>query len=404
MQRVVLTGIGVFSALGPDLAAFREALFAGRSAIGDITLFPTDDLSVRIGAEIADYDPGAHFTDRQLNLLDRFAQFALIAAQEAITASGLTFDEATALRTATILGSGAGGQTTQDDNYRRLYHEGRTRLPPFTIPKLMINAPVSQVCMTHGLTGPAFTVASACSSANHAIGTAWQMVRSGVVDVAVTGGTEATITTGTLRAWNAMRILAPDTCRPFSKGRNGLVLGEGAAVFTLESLDHARARGAEILAELAGFGMSSDAWDITRPSVDGGVRAMRQALETAGLDPADVDYINAHGTGTTVNDATETQALYRTFGDHARQLAVSSTKSMHGHALGAAGALELAATVEALRAGVVPPTVNYLEPDPECDLDYVPNAPRERKLRAALSNSFAFGGLNAVLAVRRFEG
>ena len=267
----------------------------------------------------------------------------------------------------------------------------------------MVDAPASQISMTCGLRGPAFVVASACASATHAIGLAFHMVRSGGVPVAVTGGTEACIAFGTMKGWEALRVLAPDTCRPFSRDRKGMVLGEGAAILVLEPLDHATARGADILGEIVGFGMSADAGDLTAPDPDGMVRAMTAALADAALTPDAIDYVNAHGTATTANDSTETTALHATFGAHARRLAISSTKSMVGHALGAAGALEAVATLRALREGVVPPTMNYLGPDPACDLDYVPNEARRQPLRAALSNSFAFGGLNAVLAFRAAE-
>ena len=274
---------------------------------------------------------------------------------------------------------------------------------PLTIPKLMVNAPASQISMFCGLRGPAFVVASACASATHAIGLAFQMLRSGQIDCAVTGGAEACITFGTLRGWEAMRVMAPDICRPFSAERKGMVLGEGAAVLVLEPLSRAEARGATILGEVVGFGMSADAADITAPDLGGMTRAMEGALADARLAPTDVQYVNAHGTGTAANDATETKALHQVFGAHAGKLAVSSTKSMVGHALGAAGALELVATVMALREGVAPPTIGYLGPDPACDLDYVPNEARAMAIEAALSNSFAFGGLNAVLAVKKFS-
>jgi nodulation protein E len=272
---------------------------------------------------------------------------------------------------------------------------------PLTIPRMMVSAAVSHITMEHGIRGPAFTVASACASANHGIGTAFQMVRAGMVEAAVTGGTESVFTMGTLKAWDAMRILAPDTCRPFSRGRRGLVLGEGAGMMVLENFEHARARGAPILAEIVGLGMSADAGDIVLPSLEGAASAMRACLADAGLAPEEVGYINAHGTGTAMNDVTETRAIRAVFGAHADRLAVSSTKSLHGHALGAAGAIELAATLLAMAGGFIPPTANFLEADPDCDLDYVPNVARNGAIGVALSNSFAFGGLNAVLAVRR---
>ncbi len=404
MNRVVVTGLGVVSAAGHTVADFWSTLREGRSAIGPITIIPTETLTVTIGAEVRDFDPAVHFGAKRLTMLDRFAQFGLVAAREAIADSGIVFGEELGERTATIIGSGVGGQGTLDDSYWAIYGEKRTRVHPFTIPRLMINAATSHITMEHGLTGPAYSIASACSSATHAIGHAFHMVRSGMVDVAVTGGTEATITVGTMKGWEALRVMASDTCRPFSKGRTGMVLGEGAAIFVLETLEAARARGARIYAELCGLGMSSDAMDITLPDAKGAARAIAGALKDARMNPEDVDYVNAHGTGTAANDVTETRALHIAFGEHAKNLAVSSSKSIFGHALGGAGALELAATILAIRDGVVPPTANFTEPDPKCDLDYVPNEAREMTVRAAISNSFAFGGLNAVLAVRRFDG
>ncbi|MEI8395711.1 MAG: beta-ketoacyl-[acyl-carrier-protein] synthase family protein [Rhodospirillaceae bacterium] len=304
-------------------------------------------------------------------------------------------------RTATIIGTGVGGQNTLDDSYKKLYGDNAARVHPFTIPRLMINAATSHITMEHGLTGPSFTIASACASATHAIGHAYQLIRGGIVDAAVTGGAEACVTVGTMKGWEAMRVMTADCCRPFSKNRNGMCLGEGAAIFVLESLEHAHARDAEMLAEIIGIGMTADAKDITAPDVGGASRAIVAALTDARINPDEVDYINAHGTGTAANDATETKAIHQSFGFHARRLAISSSKSMLGHALGAAGALELLATVESLRTGTIPPTINYAEPDPDCDLDYVPNQARQKDIRVAISNSFAFGGLNAVLAVRK---
>lgn len=404
MNRVVVTGLGVFNPAGKSVAEFWETVRAGRSVIGPLTIIPTDDLYVKIGAEIRDFDPKTHFAAKQLALLDRFSQLALMASREAIADAGIGFEGEAGERTACLVGSGVGGQRTLDESYHRIYAEGRKGVHPFTIPRLMLNAACSHVCMENGITGPAFAVASACSSATHAIGQAFHMVRNGTVDAAVAGGSESCIAIGTMKGWEAIRVMARDTCRPFSKDRTGMALGEGAAIVVLEALDRARARGAQIYAEIVGFGMSSDARDITLPDANGAARAMRGALADAGLTPGDIDYINAHGTGTAANDSTETRAIRMAFGDAADRLAVTSSKSVFGHALGAAGALELTATVLAIRDGVAPPTANYTEPDPECDLDYVPNEPREMPIRAALSNSFAFGGLNAVLAVKRFDG
>jgi nodulation protein E len=401
VSRVVITGLGAISALGADVGALSQALRAGRGAIGPLTNFATEGLITKIGAEVRAFDPAAHFESGKLALLDRCAQFALVAAREAISGSGLSFRDGLGARSAVVIGAGVGGQVTLDENYYRVYAQGAKRLHPFTIPKLMISAAASHVTMEHGITGPSFTVASACASANHAIGVAFHMVRSGSVEVAVTGGTEAALTFGTMRGWDALRVMAPDTCRPFSRDRKGMVLGEGSAVVVLESLERAKARGAEILGEIVGFGMSSDAGDIVLPSAEGAAAAMRACLADAKLAPADVGYVNAHGTGTAANDVTETKAIHMVFGEHAKRLAVSSTKSMHGHALGAAGAIELAATIVALRQGFIPPTANFTEADPQCDLDYVPNEARAKQVDVAISNSFAFGGQNAVLAVRR---
>jgi nodulation protein E len=402
MNRVVITGLGVISAAGHNAADFWDKVKNGRSSIGKITTIPTDTLTVRIGAEVAGFEPQEYFEKRQLGMLDRFSQFGLVAAREAVADSGVSFEGEAGERSASIIGSGVGGQTTLDASYWAIYAEKKTRVHPFTVPRLMINAATSHITMEHGIRGPAFSVASACSSANHAMGQAYLMVRSGMVDTAVTGGVEATITVGTMKGWEALRVMASDTCRPFSKGRNGMVLGEGAAVFVFESLEKAKARGAKIYAEVAGHGFSSDAMDITLPDVGGATRAIAGALKNAKLNPEDVDYVNAHGTGTAANDVTETKALKRVFGDNASSLPISSTKSMIGHALGGAGALELAAVVLGMRDGIAPPTANYVERDPECDLDYIPNEPREMEINAAISNSFAFGGLNAVMALKKF--
>ncbi|MGA8259614.1 MAG: beta-ketoacyl-[acyl-carrier-protein] synthase family protein [Arenicellales bacterium] len=404
MNRVVVTGLGVVSPIGNTTAAYWANVKQGTNGAGPITLVPTPErLIQKVAAEVKDFDPLRYFEERQISTLDRVTQFAVVAAREAIAQTELTFDKPLSERTATIIGTGAGGQTTQDDNFRRIYRENKTRVFPLTIPKAMANAPASQISMECGLRGPTFAVASACASGAHAVGLAFQMLRSGMVDCAVTGGAEACITFGTVRGWEAMRVMAPDACRPFSIGRQGLVLGEGAAILVLESLERARARGADILGEVVGFGMSANATDLTSPDLDGMARAVRGALADAQLDPRDIQYVNAHGTGTAANDVAENQVLHQVFGAHARNLVVSSTKSMIGHALGAAGALEIAATLLAVREDLAPPTIGYLGPDPACDLDYVPNEARAMAIDAALSNSFAFGGLNSVLVVRKFS-
>jgi nodulation protein E len=305
-------------------------------------------------------------------------------------------------RTAVITGSSVGGQFSEEEGYQRLYREGNPRVAPLTIPRTMANAGASRISLEFGIHGPAYTVATACSSSNHAIGQAFSMVRSGAVTAAIAGGSEAVFAEGLLRAWEAMRVVSPDVCRPFSLDRRGLSLGEGAGMLVLEDWEHARARGATIYGEIAGFGMSSDAHHLTQPCAEGPMKAMMWALRDAGLPPERIDYINAHGTGTQANDVTETEAIRGVFGHHTGRVMVSSTKSMHGHTLGAAGAVEAIATLLALKHSLVPPTANYLAPDPACDLDIVANQARPADIEVALSNTFAFGGLNASLVLKRF--
>lgn len=403
MRRVVVTGLGAISALGPDTSALWRGLCTGRSAIAPLEGFPTDGLSVKVAAQVRGYDPASHFDAKHLDLLDRFSQFALLAAREAVRDAGLRLAGDEAAQTGVVMGAGMAGKTTEDEAFHRLYALGQKRFSPFLIPRSMANAAASQMTMEFGITGPALTISTACAASTHAAGFAFGMVRSGLVDVALAGGSEAPFTLGSLKGWEAVRIMAPDTCRPFSQDRKGMVLGEGAGVVVLEADERARARGARIYAEIIGFGMSSDAGHITQPSETGAALAMEAALRDASAPPHAIGYVNAHGTGTTANDVTETQAIRRVFGPHADRLAVSSTKSMHGHALGASGALELIATVLALNEGVLPPTANFTAPGAGCDLDYIPNQSRRAEVAAALSNSFAFGGLNAVLCLRRWE-
>jgi nodulation protein E len=334
-------------------------------------------------------------------MLDRFAQFAVVAARQAVAQSGIDWTPELRDTSAIITGSCVGGQSTENQGFWDVYKMGKPRVHPMTIPKTMANGGASAISLEFGITGPAYTVSTACASSAHAIGQAFWMVRSGLCDVAITGGSEAPFSYGILKAWEAMRVISPTTCRPFSRDRNGMVLGEGGAMLVIEALEHAEARGARPLAEIIGFGMSSDAHHITQPSAEGAAKAVRMALRDAGIGPEQIGYVNAHGTGTAVNDVTETRALHMAFGEHARRLAVSSTKSMHGHTLGAAGAVEFAASTLALGSGILPPTVNFSEPDPECDLDYIPNEARAAEVEYAISNSFAFGGLNAVLALRK---
>jgi nodulation protein E len=400
-SRVVVTGLGVISALGHNRSDFWTALSEGRSGIAPLTSVDRALLRFQNGAEIRDYDPTRHFNEKEIGLLDRFAQYGVVAAREAISDAAIEWTDALRERAAIVTGSCAGGQTTEDDGFVNLYRKNIPRVNPLTIPRTMENAAASRISLESGIVGPTYTVSTACSSSNHAIGQAFWMVRSGAARMAIAGGSEAVFSLGFLKAWEAMRVVSPDTCRPFSRDRRGLILGDGGAMLVLEPLDDARARGSKIYAEIVGFGMSSDAFHITQPSPEGAARAMRAALVDGGISPAEIGYINAHGTATQANDATETSAIRAVFGRHAERLAVSSTKSMHGHTLGAAGAIEAAATLLALQHGLLPPTANYNEPDPACDLDVIPNRARSAQAEFALSNSFAFGGLNAVLAFKK---
>jgi nodulation protein E len=401
MSRVVVTGLGVMSPAGCTLEDFWPAVVEGRSAIGQFAVARSERLKTAIAAQVSHFKPEAFFAAKQLGLMDRFSQFAVAAARAAVHDSGLDISEELALDTVTVIGSSSGGQTTFDDSYFKLYSENSPRLHPLTIPRLMTNAAASQVSMDLGLKGPTFCVATACAAGTHAIGLAFHMLRNGQASVALAGGAEACLTAGTIKAWEGLRVLSQDNCRPFSRTRSGLVLGEGAAVLVLEERSHALARGARVYAELLGFGMSADAGDIMTPDPDGAVRAIRAALRDAGKNSDDVDYVNAHGTGTTQNDRSETTALRRVFGPHAARLPVSSSKAVLGHGLGAAGALEMAVTALAIHNQTIPPTANFEEADPECDLDFVPNVARWAKVNVAMSNSFAFGGLNAVLLAGR---
>ena len=402
MRRVVITGMGAICALGRTTVEVSESLRQGRSGIGPIESADVSQLRFQNGAEVHGYTHQPYFDDRRADFIDRFAQFAVIAAREAVAEAGIEWTPELRETAAIVTGSCVGGQSTEDIGFNDVYKRGLNRVHPLTIPKTMANAGASHISMEFGITGPSFTISTACSSAAHAIGQAFWMVRSGMTDLALTGGSEAPFSFGILKAWEAMRVVSPETCRPFSKDRRGMVLGEGAGMLVLEPLEAARARGARIYAEIAGFGMSADACHITQPSAEGAARSMRAALRDAEIAPEAIGYINAHGTGTPANDSTETTAIRDVFGTHADRLAVSSTKSMHGHALGAAAALECVATVLALRDGLLPPTANFTEPDPQCDLDVIPNCAREAQVEWAISNSFAFGGLNAVLVLRRW--
>lgn len=399
MPSVVVTGLGCISGLGGDVPRFWDNIIQGNSAIGPLSESISSEFGDQVGVWVSGFEPAKHFPRARLSLLDRFTQFALVAARQAVHDASLKLDTLDPTRVAIILGTGAGARHTTDETLEKYYCQQK-RIHPFTVPRGMSSAPVSHISMEFGIKGPAFTVTTACASANHAFGQAFALLNTGQVDVVICGATEACMTVPFIKAWQSMRILASDTCRPFSKDRKGLVLGEGAGIVVLETAKHAATRGARIYAELVGVGYSSDAGHITDPSVEGMAQAMNTALKSAQIDPGSIQYINAHGTGTVSNDISETQAIHQVFGDHASQLTVSSTKSMHGHALGASGALELIATLLAITHQIVPPTANYQVPDPLCDLDYVTQGSRKFPINGAMSNSFAFGGLNAVVVVQ----
>jgi nodulation protein E len=400
MNRVVITGAGTINALGGSVPETLQAMREGQLGIGPLQMRDLDRLSVKIGGQIKDFDPETHFDRQKLALYDRVTQLVLLASREAMAQSGLEITEELSETTGVVLGTAAGGMNTWDDNFRSVYEEGKNRVHPFVVPKLMTNAAASHLSMAYNIKGPSLTVSTACASSNHAIGLAFQMVRSGMARAMLAGGGDAMLTFGGIKAWEGLRVMSKTACRPFSANRSGMVQGEGAGVFVLETYEGAKARGAEILAELIGFSMTSDAGDIVMPNQQGAVRAIRGALRDACLDPQDIGYINAHGTGTAANDKTECAAVMEAFGAHAPALMMSSTKSMHGHLIGGTGAVELLACLMALRDGVIAPTIGYEQPDPNCALDVVPNVARQAKVTATLSNAFAFGGMNAVLALK----
>jgi nodulation protein E len=401
MKRVVITGTGTINALGHSVADTMTAMAEGRCGIGPLAFRDVERLSIQIGGQVRGFEAEGRYNRQQMSLYDRFTQFTLAAAAEAIAQSGITFSGELAAKSGVVLGTAGGGVSTWDDNYRSVYEDGKNRVHPFVVPKLMNNAAASHVSMEYNLKGPSFTVSTACASSNHAMAQAFQMVRTGMAPAMVTGGSESMLCFGGVKAWEGLRVMSKDACRPFSANRNGMVQGEGAGIFVFEEYEHARARGADILCEVAGFAMSSDATDIVMPSKNGAARAIAGALNDARLNPEDIGYINAHGTGTAANDKTECAAVADVFGPHADKLMISSTKSMHGHLIGGTGAVELLACIMALRDGVIAPTIGYEEADPECALDVVPNEARNAKVDVVLSNAFAFGGMNAVLALRK---
>lgn len=408
MRRVAITGMGLVSPLGNSVADFFTHLTSGTSGIRTLSNEFSSELTSPIGATV-DFDGAQVFPLAKYRMLDRVSQFALAAAQAAMQDSALDLVHAPAERIGVFIGTGMGGAQTLEQGYRDLFIAKERSVKPFSVLMAMQNAPASWIALDHGFTGPNLTFSTACSSSAVAVGEAWQRIRQGEVDIMVAGGAEAPLTLGVLKAWESLRTVAMmdpnspgSSCKPFAADRSGLVLGEGAAILVLEAWEHAVARGARIHAELIGYGLCTDAGHITRPSVEGQARAMQLAMVAADISRDEISYINAHGTGTVANDAVETAAIKQVFGSAAYEMPVSSTKSMHGHLLGAAGALELMASILAIQSGIAPPTMHLHEPDPQCDLDYVPNEARKNlDIAVAMSNSFAFGGTNAVLILRR---
>lgn len=402
-RRVVVTGMGIISPIGSTVNEFWKSVVDCKSGIKPYTSVNPEQIRFKHGAEVSNFEPNKFIEQGALDLMDRFAQFSVVAAQQAVKQANINIDKSNAHRTAVICGTSIGGIHAQERSYTDLYKENKQRLHPFAIPRTMPNSASSNISMQFGITGPVYTISTACASSNHAIGQAFWMIRSGICDQALSGGSETPFTYAFLKAWEAIRVVAPDTCRPFSKTRQGMILGEGGAMLLLESLEQAKQRGAEIFGEIVGFGMTSDASHITKPDQQGAERAMKMALEDARIDHSMIDYINAHGTGTLVNDSMEVAAIQKVFGDHADSLAISSTKSLHGHALGATSSFEAIATIMALKEGILPPTGNFEEKDDACNIDVVPNKSRKKEIHYALSNAFAFGGLNAVLAFKKWE-
>jgi len=400
-RRVVVTGMGVVTPIGLNVPEFWASMQASKCGVSELGGFPLEDLKILIAAQIKNFDPKQrlkHFVrDKLVMHADRYSWFAAAAADEAMKQSGLEIPLANPYRAACIVGSGAGGLVTYEQSYRALFLEGKRATHPLTLLRIIGSSASAHVGIEFGVKGPTFATCSACSTATHAIGIARDYIKNGMVDVAIAGASESVINYGTMKAWQALHVLSPEGCFPFAKKRNGTVLGEGAGILVMESYEHAKARGAKILAEIVGYGMSSDAKDMVNPDIEGPKEAMRMALDDAQLSPSDIQYLNAHGTATTINDANETRAIKAVFGNAAKNLAISSTKSMHGHPLGAGGGIEAVACITAMNESWVPPTIGLDEPDPECDLDYIPNVGRKQDVTYAMSNSFAFGGLNAVL-------
>ncbi len=411
MRRVVITGMGALAPNGNSAQEMWESLCNAKSGIARVTAFDAADFSSQIGGQIKDFDPKAWINPKELRRMDRFVQLAVIAAKMAVKDAGLETEKENLQRIGVAVGSGIGGIKTIEDQHSLMIEKGPQKISPFFIPMLIVNMAPGMIAMQLGVKGPNFCVTTACATANHCIGEAWRLMKFGDADVMIAGGSEAAITPlgyagfCSLKALSTRNDSPEKASRPFDKERNGFVMAEGSGIVILEELEHARKRGARIYAELIGYGSSADAYHMTAPAPggEGAVACMRLALSNAGINPEEVDYINAHGTSTALNDKFETMAVKEVFKDHAKKLPMSSIKSMIGHLLGAAGGVETISTVLTLRDGIIPPTINYEHPDPDCDLDYVPNTAREQEVKAALTNSFGFGGHNATLVIRKFN-
>lgn len=410
VEKIVITGYGTVNGLANSVDETWDKIIKGVSALGPITMFDTTQFLVHVACEVKGFDPTKYVEVRETRRRDRYELYSAAAVKMALDHSGLEITDKNSARIGCIISAAVGGLTAMEDAVEALDHEGPRRVSPFLIPSLMPNGAAGLAGIDTGAKGPAISVASACASGSDGLGVAWLMLRAGMIDVAIAGAAEAAITKTAVAAFDRMQAMSrrgmgEGTPSPFDKNRDGLVIGEGSAILILETESHAKARGANILAEFAGYGSSADAYHITAPHSEGvgGSRAIRMALDTAGVNPEDVDYINAHGTGTQLNDVSETRAIKSAFGKRAYEVPVSSTKSMTGHMMGATGALEAIFCVLAIRNGILPPTINYRTPDPECDLDYVPNKMREAKINVAISNAFGFGGHNAVLAIRKYN-
>jgi len=409
-RRVVLTGMGTINPIGLDTNDFWQSLLAGKSGSAKITKFDATNFATKIAAEVKGFDPEAHFDKKDMRRLDPFAQYAIVAARESVLSSGVNFDEEDKDRIGVIVGSGIGGMLSFEDEMTKLINQGPRRISPFFIPQMISDIAAGHISMEYGLKGPNYATVSACATSGHAIGSACMAIQRGDADMMVCGGSEATITPMGIGGFNAMKAISTNNenpqkaSRPFDLNRDGFVMGEGAGILFLEEMEHAKSRGAQIIAEIAGIGFTADAYHLTAPAPggEGAVRAMRKCLEDGGLDIKDVDYINAHGTSTPYNDKNETEAIKTVFGARAYDIAISSTKSMTGHMLGAAGAVELIVSALALKNNKIPPTINYETPDPECDLNYTPNKYAEREVRAVISNTFGFGGHNACISMKKY--